>query len=84
MDKVMYGVHEAKHVHGDVYYVWRGEWADPCYVLKKWSEKVDFLGQSVTVIHGEEVNYWEVWSMYEDGTKATPQEIAEDVVELLA
>ena len=75
---VMYEGREAKHVYGDVYYMWRGEWSDPCYVLKDSSE--DFLGQEV--IHGREVNYWEVWDMYEDGYEPTPQEIAEDVVDL--
>ena len=69
----------ARHVYGNVYYVWRGAWSDPVYVLAETISDVPVFG---AYIEGKEVGYCDVWDGYEEGERPTPADIAADVVEL--
>ena len=69
----------AKQVHGNVYFVWRGEWSDPVYVLAETVSDVPVFGAH---IEGKEVDYNSVWDGYEENDAPTPTDIAADVEEL--
>lgn len=73
-----YNGHKAKHLIDNIYYVWRGSWADPCYVVADKKYDVPVFGGH---IEGQEVNYWDIWSDLNDN--ATPEEIRDEIMEVL-
>ena len=72
---------EAKQVADNVYYVWRGEWSDPCYVLADEAYTVPVFGSH---IKGTEVNYFDVWGGFEEDYEPSTDEIVEAVEEVAA
>ena len=74
-----YGDRIARHVDGRTYYVWRGEWSDPVYVLAKKILNVPVFGVH---IEGTEVGYADVWDGYGEDDHPAPADIAADVEEL--
>lgn len=73
-----YNGHNAKHVIDNIYYVWRGEWSDPIYVVAEKEHDVPVFGKN---IEGQEVNYWDIWSNL--GDHATREEIRDEIMEVL-
>ena len=80
-EKAWWNGYRATQVYEDVYYVWRGEWSDPAYVVASNVANVPVFGEH---IDGEEVNYEDVWGWFEEGYEPTRQEIAQAVYDSIA
>lgn len=76
-----YDGHQAKQVAGRVYFVWRGQWSDPCYVLANELNSAPVFGN---FIDGTEVNYYDVWDGFEEDYEPSTDEIVEAVEEAVA
>ena len=71
-----YDGYKAKQVYEDVYFVWRGAYSDPAYVMASKVINVSIFGAH---IEGKEADYYDVWGFFEENYEPTKQEIAEAV-----
>lgn len=76
---VWYNGCNARHVIDNIYYVWRGAWSDPIYVVAEKEYNTPVFGKH---IEGKEVNYWDVWNGLDDN--ATIEQIRDEVYEYLS